>query len=157
MASVCGSARQPLSASFIEFNTGFFSVLIFEKRMAKIANVICNNANTIFQVMENNNRGESVENATKLMEPRISSNWETMYGLSFIPLLCMTYINSHHLGQLAIPIVVTIVNLYIIICYVFNSNYPSTKFFQRFMYSIKTGLKSTFAKCSTLNGGRCGL
>lgn len=74
MASVCGSARQPLSASFIEFNTGFFSVLIFEKRMAKIANVICNNANTIFQVMENNNRGESVENATKLIEPRISSN-----------------------------------------------------------------------------------
>ena len=61
--------------------------------MAKIANVICNNANTIFQVMENNNRGESVENATKLIEPRISSNWETMYGLSFIPLLCMTYIN----------------------------------------------------------------
>ena len=46
----------------------------FEKRMAKIANVFCNNANTIFQVMENNNRGESVENATKLIEPRISSN-----------------------------------------------------------------------------------
>ena len=43
--------------------------------------------------MENNNHGESVENATKLMEPRISSNWETMYGLSIIPLLCITYIN----------------------------------------------------------------
>jgi hypothetical protein len=44
-------------------------------------------------VIENNNRGESVENATKLIDPRISNNWETIYGLSIIPLLCITYIN----------------------------------------------------------------
>ena len=61
--------------------------------MAKMAKVICNNAKTIFQVIENNNRGESDENATKLIEPKISNSWDTMYGFSIIPLLCITYIN----------------------------------------------------------------
>ena len=58
-----------------------------------MANVICISAKTIFHVIENNNRGESEENATKLIEPRISNNCEVMYGLSIIPLLCITCIN----------------------------------------------------------------
>ena len=34
--------------------------------------------------------------------------------------------------------------------------YSKTKFFQRFMYSMNTGLKSTFSRCLTLKGGFCG-
>ena len=90
------------------------NILSFEQKIANIANEICNNAKTMFHVIENNNLGESVENATKLIDPRISNNWETMYGLSIIPLLCITYIN----------LVEKIINgaAIIIICYIYNIN-----------------------------------